>query len=368
MVGLGWSRLSPRRRQQGAQARIAPVRHDPQPQTGQSAVEAGQARHVADGAHGGQVQPLTDIGLSLALEQAAPARLAVQGGQQDEDHPRGRQIALPRAAARPVRIDHGQAGRRLLAHHMVVDDHDLQADGRRMGHGFVSRRPAIDGDDQIGAARLQRVERPGAGAVTLGQAIRHIDRQVGAQRPEPAYQQGRAGRPVHIVVGEDVDAGAALQGVDDGGGGGVHVHEAGRIGEQRLQRRLEEVGALIRRHAARRQGASHHLVQPQRLHMGAGRRRLRRTLPPRPPRQRAADPQKGGQAVTVRHQKVRPTKIATMKTERAMRTFAADSSVGLRPKRSGSRDSRPDAICAPHAPYIATAPDTVVRLRSADGR
>ncbi|MNS79355.1 hypothetical protein D3C72_1130080 [compost metagenome] len=152
MIGLGRSRLGSGGGQQGPQAGVLPVRHDLQAQTGQRPVEAGQAGHIADGAHGGQIQPLADVRLSLALKQAARPRLAVQRRQQDEHHARRRQIALTRVTARSVRIDHGQTGRRLLAHHMVVDDDDVQADGRGMGHGLVGRRAAVDGDDQIGAA------------------------------------------------------------------------------------------------------------------------------------------------------------------------------------------------------------------------
>ncbi|MNS58427.1 hypothetical protein D3C72_913480 [compost metagenome] len=301
MIGLGRSRLGPGGGQQGLQPRIFPVRHDLQTQTGQGPVESGQPRHVADGAHGGQIQPLADVRLDPALEQAPRPRLAVQRRQQDENHARRRQIALPRVAAGTVRIDHGETGRRLLAHHVVVDDHDVQTDGRSVGHGLVRRRSAVHGDDQIGASRLQRIESPRAGAIAFRQAVGDIDGQFRIQCAEPAHQQGRAGRPVHVIVGEDVDAAARLQGVDDGRRRRIHVHEAGRIGEQGPQRGPQEVLALIRRHAARGQSPRHRLIQIQRLHMGADGRRLGRALSPGAARQRARDVEEGGTVTTVSH-------------------------------------------------------------------
>ena len=154
MIRLGRAGLGARHGQQRLQARVAPAGHDLQAQTGQGPVEAGQAGDVADGAEGGEIEPLADIRLGPVGEQAPLARLAVEGGQQDEDHARRREIALPRGVPRPVRVHDGQTGRRLLTHHMVVDDHDLQTDGAGVRDGLVGRRSAVDGDDQIGARGL----------------------------------------------------------------------------------------------------------------------------------------------------------------------------------------------------------------------
>ena len=63
MIALGRSRFGAGRRQQRAQTRIAPVAHDLQTKAGQGAIEAREAGHVADGAQGRQIQPLTNVRL-----------------------------------------------------------------------------------------------------------------------------------------------------------------------------------------------------------------------------------------------------------------------------------------------------------------
>ncbi|MBU4449397.1 MAG: PEP-CTERM sorting domain-containing protein, partial [Proteobacteria bacterium] len=81
--------------EQRLEARVGPAGHGLQPLGGDRAVEARQARHVADSPHGGQIQPLADIGLPSIPEQPPAPRLAVQGGQQHEGHARGGQVPLP---------------------------------------------------------------------------------------------------------------------------------------------------------------------------------------------------------------------------------------------------------------------------------
>ncbi|MNS78751.1 hypothetical protein D3C72_1123820 [compost metagenome] len=232
-----------------------------------------------------------------------------------------------------------------------------------MGHGLIGRRPAVHRDDQIGAARLQGVKRPRAGAITLGQAVGNIDRQLRVERPKPAHQQCRAGRPVDVIVGEDVNAAAGLQGVDDGGRRRVHVHETGRVGEQRPKRGPQKILALIRRHAARRKRAGHRLVQVQGLHMGADGPRLGRTLAPGTARQRARHVEEGGSVSTVSHEQsllartsFRDSVCQTTlirQAERQGRGRSMGGGAAARRRKVSAKSSTSSGVCAPMGAIFA---------------
>jgi hypothetical protein len=225
----------------------------------------------------------------LVGEQAALAGLAVQGRQQHEGHAGGGQHALPALAAGAVGIDHGRRGRRVLAHQVVVDHHHFEADDGGAGDGVIGRGAAVQGDHQLGAAVADGLEGRRAGAIALGQAIGNIDRQLDAHVAEPAHQLGGAGGPVDVVVGEHHGRPAAFQRVDQDLRGPVHVGEAGRVGEQRLQRRAQIVLGMINADPARRQGAGQGLGQAVDLLVAARRRQVARPLAPGPAADRAGD-------------------------------------------------------------------------------
>ncbi len=180
-----------------------------------------------------------------------------------------------------------------MAHQVVVDHNHLQAHLRSRSDRLIGRCAAVHGDDQLGAALAQMAEGGGAGAITLGDAVRHIDGQVLAHGAEPADQEGRAGGAVHIIVGEHSQGPIALQGVDQQLGGPVHVHEGGRVGKQALERGIEKRFGLILADAARRQGAGQGLAQAMALDMGAHSGRIGETLAPAAAAKRAGHPQKG---------------------------------------------------------------------------
>ena len=64
------------------------------------------------------------------------------------------------------------------------------------------------------------------------------------------HQRGAA-RAVHVVVAEHADRLAVLHRVRQPIGGDVHVDQHGRIGQQRAQRRIEEVARRLDADAAR---------------------------------------------------------------------------------------------------------------------
>jgi hypothetical protein len=133
---------------------------------------------------------------------------------------------------------------------MVIDDHNVQTDRggmlqRPMGHGT-----AVDGDHQVSALPLQAVEGSIGRTITFGHPVRHIDRQVVPHMTEPAHQLRRGGGAIDVIVGKNTNPGLGLQRIQHGRDSTVHVHEAGRIGKERLQRRIYKCVEFVRRDAA----------------------------------------------------------------------------------------------------------------------
>ena len=59
----------------------------------------------------------------------------------------------------------------------MIDDDDVEADLGGRAQGVVGGGAAVDGDDEFDALVPHPTKRRGAGPVTLGEPIRHIDRQ-----------------------------------------------------------------------------------------------------------------------------------------------------------------------------------------------
>ena len=289
--------------EQRLQPRIGPAGHDLQPLGGQRAVEAGERGHVADCTERGQIEPLAKIGLRPRLEQAAPPRLPVQRRQQHEGDARRRQHPLARAAVGPVGVDQGCGRRRIAgAHQVMVDDHDRQPHPGGGLQRVAGRGPAVDGHHQLRALRLQAAEGGGARAIALGHPVRNVDGELAPHRAEPAHQQGRAGGAVHVVVGEHAARPPVGHRVDQKARRPVHVGEARRVREQRLQGRLE-VGRRCRLvHAAGGERAGQRLLETQALLVGAHERRLGRALAPDAAGQGALHAEEGQRGEAVGHQ------------------------------------------------------------------
>ncbi len=226
---------------QGADAGIPALRHDLQALSRQRPVEPGQRRDIANGAQRRQVEPLHQVRPRVILEQPARLGLAVERGHDDEDDAGGGEITLGRGAARPVGIDDGAALRRIFAHQVVVDDHDLQSDRCGIVERLVRHGAAVDRDDQVGAQRFQPVEGGIGRTVTFQDAVGDIDIEVAAHGAEPAHQLRRRGGAVDVVIGEYPDIGPGDKRVEHGGDGLVHVEERQGIGEQGLQGRANEI-------------------------------------------------------------------------------------------------------------------------------
>ena len=270
--------------------------HHPQALRHQRPVEAGERHHVADGRQRHQVEQAHQVGRRTRAEPAVAAKLAHQGDAGQEGERRSTDGAQAGAAARLVRVHRGQDRRRRPVALVVVEHDDLGAAGQvrqRAGGGGA----AIDADDQRRPARRQPVQRRRVRAVALQHPVRDVGVHDAAQlAQQPGDDRGGAGA-VHVVVAEHADGLGRRDRARQPGGGDVHVGQAGRVGQQRPQRRLQEVRGAVDPVSARRQQAPDHLRQLQAL-----RQRLRHALVagilrvgagpgPAPAGQAARDPQ-----------------------------------------------------------------------------
>ena len=77
-----------------------------------------------------------------------------------------------------------------------------------------------------------------------------------AELPQQSHHQGCAARAVDVVIAEHADRLAVLHRIGEPIGRDVHVDQHGRVGQQRAQRRLEEVARRVDVDAARREQAA----------------------------------------------------------------------------------------------------------------
>jgi len=76
-------------------------------------------------------------------------------------------------------------------HEVVVHHHDIEADLVGGAQGVDRRSAAIDGDDEFGAALLQRAECAGGRAEAFVEAVGYIEDQLAAPGAEIAREDGR---------------------------------------------------------------------------------------------------------------------------------------------------------------------------------
>ena len=127
------------------------------------AVFAAQRREVADGAHGGKVEKVTQVGFAAAGGFLDPVA-------EFEDECRGAEIGV---AAEGFRIDQRGAGRGAVFRFVVVDDDEVDSAGGEPGGLLVRTGAAIEGDDERGLVLGENaVESVAAQAVAFGFAQR----------------------------------------------------------------------------------------------------------------------------------------------------------------------------------------------------
>ena len=127
----------------------------------------------------------------------------------------GRAQVRARVAAEP-RVHDRRVGQRAVgARAVVVGDHDVHAGRlRRRDLGDGGDR-AVDGDQQVGPARGEPLDRRGGEAVAVVDAARQVPVDVGAERPQGADEDRGRADAVHVVVAVDGDPRAARDVAED---------------------------------------------------------------------------------------------------------------------------------------------------------
>ncbi len=148
---------------------------------------------------------------------------------------------------------------------MVIDHDDVEAGAGGGGERRMGGDAAIDGDDDAGALFLQLQQRRFVRPVAFALPIRNIRDAAAAGRGNEPAQQRRGGRAVDIVVAEDRNGLAALDGLDETLNRAVHILEHRGIGQHFAQRRRQELLRVVKRDVARRQHAADDLRHPQPL-------------------------------------------------------------------------------------------------------
>src|SRR6185437_11491919 len=146
------------------------------------------------------------------------------------------------------------------------------------GARFLDRleclRPAVDADRDARAARLQLDERFAGRPVALHQPVGDVDYRLGIELAQKQREQRGAGRAVDVIIAEDGDAFARLDGIREAPGALVHVGEAARVGQE-----VAELGVAVPGEVVARDAAGEQELVDQRVHAEAVVRR-----PPPAPR------------------------------------------------------------------------------------
>ena len=153
---------------------------------------------------------------------------------------------------------------------MVVDDDHFRAGGVGRGDGGLCGGAAVDGEDEARAIFDKAGKRLGARAVAFRQPIGNIGRGRLPMRAKKALDQSDRSRTVDIIVAEHGDRLSCPDGGCKALGRLLHVLQACRIRQQRLERRIEKAGDRLRIGAARSQHTAEQLRQAMCLGDGGG--------------------------------------------------------------------------------------------------
>jgi hypothetical protein len=255
----------------------------------QCAVQAGERNDVADRAECDQVEQAQQVGLRPAVEQAAPAQLAVERDHEQEDDADRGQAAASAGLVEPVRVDHGQRRGQLGLGLVVVDHDDLEPRSGGFGHGRERGHARVDRDDQPAAACRQTGEHRRVRPVALGQAIGNLDGGGGADGVQIAGEQRAGCGAVDVEVAEDADRLAGRDRVGEPCDGAVHVEQVRRVRQHGAQARRQERLHLLQPYAAPGQHAAEDLRQPVTLADRGGEGRVGVSFAPGPAGERERD-------------------------------------------------------------------------------
>ena len=252
----------------------APALHDGKPLADEGPVEAGQRHHVRHRRQRHEIEARHQVGLGPPLEEAARAQGAVEGDEEQEDHAGRAEMAEARQVVLPVRVHDGERLRQPLGRLVVVEDDGIEAETPGLGQGFDARRPAIDGDEDIGALLLQRPDGIDIRAVALRDPVRDMDGVVEAAGAQILRQQCGAAGAVHVVIAEDRDLLVAGDRIGEPRRRRLHVGQHMRIGHEIAQARVQKALGVVDADAPPGENAGEHVGKAMGLRDGERDRAL----------------------------------------------------------------------------------------------
>ena len=153
---------------------------------------------------------------------------------------------------------------------MVIEHDHVEAKPARELERLAAHRPAVDGDDERRASRGELLNRLAVGAIALGHAVGDVDDRLEPAGGEIFTEEGRAARPVDVIVAEDRHPLAGYDGALEAIGRRLHVAQAEGVGHQVAQGRREMALDRIRPDAAAREHAGDQFVVSADLRDGEG--------------------------------------------------------------------------------------------------
>ena len=219
------ARVDARDVHQRAQPDLARARQRTQALAHEPAVLAHQRHDVGDRRQRDQVEVLV-----------GERRVLARGGQQRLREPVGDAGGAQMRAriAVQARVDERRGRQRAVgARAVVVGDHDVHP-GRARGGDLLDRGDrAVDGDQQVGAARGKALDRGEGEPVAVVDPARQVPVDVRAERAQRAHEDRGRADAVHVVVAVHGDARAAA---------GVAEDPLRRLGQPRPGRERMQVG------------------------------------------------------------------------------------------------------------------------------
>ena len=253
MIATGRARGA-RAVEEGAQAHPSSPAHDREALGDEGPVEALERDHIGHRRQRHKVEAGEQVGLGAALgPEAGAAQAPVEAHQGHEGDAGGAERAEARQIVLPVRIDQRRHRGQLLGRLMVVEHHNVHAKLGRFREGFETRGAAIHRHQQGGALPGQRLDGLRIGPIALEDAVRNMDDEGNAAGLQIARHQRAGAGAVHVVIAEDGDGLALLDGVGQTVEGRLHVLHHMGVGHEGADGGVEISGDLLGRHAAPRQ-------------------------------------------------------------------------------------------------------------------
>ena len=213
--------------QQGAEAGPVGVLELAQTGFDDGAVLAGQGHNVGHRAHSGEV---------AAVFQHLLRWASVQRSAELEGHARAAQALEGAVVVCPAGIYDGHRLRQALVGQMVVGDDEVDAETGRKG-GFLHRRDAVvHRDDEAASLIIDGLDGVLRQAVAVALPAGQHTLGAGPHPFEVLIEQGGGGHAVHIVVAEDHDGLALVDGSQDARAGLVHVGQEHGVAQLLLAR------------------------------------------------------------------------------------------------------------------------------------